>query len=103
MKLTDVSPDRFNRLTTQMKWRLLEGGGEALYEIGVLGWFPPPPLLSNPVSFRLLEHFRKTDAQIEPVFVVGAWGCGQTMERLSDSRVETCPPPSGRSNAWPQS
>lgn len=59
MKLTDVSPDRFNRLTTQMKWRLLEGGGEALYEIGVLGSSPPPHLLSSAVNFRLLEHFRK--------------------------------------------
>src|SRR5271163_1907377 len=29
------SPPRFARLVTQMKWRLLEGGGQAYYELGV--------------------------------------------------------------------
>ncbi|KAG9093865.1 hypothetical protein FRC06_011335 [Ceratobasidium sp. 370] len=29
------SPERLTRLVTQLKWRLLEGGGQALYEIGV--------------------------------------------------------------------
>ncbi|KDN39733.1 hypothetical protein RSAG8_08651, partial [Rhizoctonia solani AG-8 WAC10335] len=29
------SPERLTRLITQLKWRLLEGGGQALYEIGV--------------------------------------------------------------------
>ncbi|KAJ3746992.1 hypothetical protein EV360DRAFT_89892 [Lentinula raphanica] len=28
-------PARFTRLVTQLKWRLLEGGGRALYELGV--------------------------------------------------------------------
>ncbi|KAL7414675.1 hypothetical protein BDY24DRAFT_384172 [Mrakia frigida] len=36
LKLTAATPDRFNRLVTQLKWRLLQGGGEAMYEIGVL-------------------------------------------------------------------
>ncbi|CAE6451249.1 unnamed protein product [Rhizoctonia solani] len=34
LKLTP-SPERLTRLITQLKWRLLEGGGQALYEIGV--------------------------------------------------------------------
>lgn len=29
------SPARFARLVTQLKWRLLEGGGQAFYELGV--------------------------------------------------------------------
>ncbi|KZS87411.1 hypothetical protein SISNIDRAFT_460906 [Sistotremastrum niveocremeum HHB9708] len=35
LKLTDPSPERFLRLVTQLKWRLLEGGGQAYYELGV--------------------------------------------------------------------
>jgi GTPase len=31
----DPSPARFARLVTQLKWRLLEGQGQAYYEIGV--------------------------------------------------------------------
>ncbi len=29
------SPERFEHLVTQLKWRLAEGHGEAMYEIGV--------------------------------------------------------------------
>lgn len=35
LKLTQISPARFARLVTQLKWRLLEGGGQAYYELGV--------------------------------------------------------------------
>jgi GTPase len=35
LKLIDPSPLRFEHLVTQMKWRLQEGLGEAIYEIGV--------------------------------------------------------------------
>jgi GTPase len=35
LKLVDVSPARLERLVTQMKWRLQEGLGEAIYQIGV--------------------------------------------------------------------
>ncbi|KAI0084994.1 hypothetical protein BDY19DRAFT_897499 [Irpex rosettiformis] len=35
LKLTDITPARFARLVTQLKWRLLEGGGQAYYELGV--------------------------------------------------------------------
>src|SRR5579863_1469151 len=36
-KLHIINPSsaRFARLVTQMKWRLLEGGGQAIYELGV--------------------------------------------------------------------
>ena len=36
LKLIDPTPARFEHLVTQMKWRLQEGLGEAIYEIGVL-------------------------------------------------------------------
>ncbi|KAI0353302.1 hypothetical protein OH77DRAFT_1427332 [Trametes cingulata] len=35
LKLTNISTARFARLVTQLKWRLLEGGGQAYYELGV--------------------------------------------------------------------
>lgn len=35
LKLVDPSPQRLVRLVTQMKWRLQEGLGEAIYQIGV--------------------------------------------------------------------
>lgn len=35
LKLVDPSPDRIEHLITQMKWRLKEGEGEAIYAIGV--------------------------------------------------------------------
>lgn len=35
LKLVDPTPVRFEHLVTQMKWRLQEGFGEAIYEIGV--------------------------------------------------------------------
>ena len=35
LKLIDPTPTRFEHLVTQMKWRLQEGFGEAIYEIGV--------------------------------------------------------------------
>ena len=35
LKLLNPSVSRFEHLVTQMKWRLREGQGEAIYEIGV--------------------------------------------------------------------
>ena len=35
LKLINPTPARFARLVTQLKWRLLEGGGQACYELGV--------------------------------------------------------------------
>ena len=35
LKLINPSEYRIEHLVTQMKWRLNEGGGEAIYEIGV--------------------------------------------------------------------
>ncbi|OJA07804.1 hypothetical protein AZE42_03422 [Rhizopogon vesiculosus] len=35
LHLLSPSPTRFTHLVTQLKWRLLEGGGQAYYELGV--------------------------------------------------------------------
>ncbi|KAI9318892.1 P-loop containing nucleoside triphosphate hydrolase protein, partial [Zopfochytrium polystomum] len=35
LKLVDPPPERIEHLVTQLKWRLAEGHGEAMYEIGV--------------------------------------------------------------------
>lgn len=40
LKLIDPTPDRFERLVTQMSWRLKQGRNEAIYEIGLAGTFP---------------------------------------------------------------
>lgn len=34
LKLINPSPSRLQHLVTQLKWRLREGQGEAIYEIG---------------------------------------------------------------------
>ncbi|KAN0062978.1 hypothetical protein ACQY0O_004801 [Thecaphora frezii] len=36
LKILPPSKERFDRLVTQLKWRLLEGSGLAVYEVGVL-------------------------------------------------------------------
>ncbi|KAL8278336.1 hypothetical protein RQP46_009228 [Phenoliferia psychrophenolica] len=36
LKLPNPTPLRLAKLTTQLKWRIVEGGGTALYELGVL-------------------------------------------------------------------
>lgn len=40
LKLIDPSPERFERLVTQMMWRLKEGRNEAIYELGLAGELP---------------------------------------------------------------
>lgn len=37
LKLINPSSQRFEHLVTQMKWRLREGHGEAIYQIGING------------------------------------------------------------------
>lgn len=34
-RIVDPSPERFAQLVSQLKWRLMEGQGEAIYELGV--------------------------------------------------------------------
>ena len=36
LKLVKPTPLRLAKLTTQLKWRTVEGGGIAIYELGVL-------------------------------------------------------------------
>ena len=36
LKLVEPTDSRFEHLVTQMKWRLREGQGEAIYEIGMI-------------------------------------------------------------------
>ena len=37
LKLLNPSPDRFERLVTQLMWRLKQGKNEAIYELGLAG------------------------------------------------------------------
>lgn len=55
LKLIDPTPERFQQLVSQLKWRLTEGQGEALYEIGVEdNGFPK---VSINTSFRVFSSF----------------------------------------------
>ncbi|KAF5400607.1 GTP-binding protein 2 [Paragonimus heterotremus] len=60
-KLVNPTPNRFEHLVTQMKWRLNEGGGEAIYRLGVdddghIGGLAPLELAS---SLTTLERMAK--------------------------------------------
>ncbi|KAF8561421.1 hypothetical protein P879_05898 [Paragonimus westermani] len=60
-KLVNPTPNRFEHLVTQMKWRLNEGGGEAIYRLGVdddghIGGLAPSELAS---SLTTLERMAK--------------------------------------------
>ena len=36
LKLIEPTSTRFEQLVTQLKWRLAEGGGEAIYELSLI-------------------------------------------------------------------
>jgi hypothetical protein len=48
--LVNPTAARFARLVTQMKWRLLEGGGQAYYELGTSNNVPIECELMSPIQ-----------------------------------------------------
>ncbi len=74
LKLVDPTKQRFEHLVTQMKWRLREGQGEAIYEIGVAddGFlhglsqsFRPPSVVSSEMNVHFFLTFRTADEEME--------------------------------------
>ncbi|KAF9217679.1 GTP binding protein [Podila verticillata] len=69
LKLIATAPDRFEHLVTQLKWRLSEGHGNAIYEIGVaddgsfVGLSPEDMDISLKTLHRMAE-FLKADVTI---------------------------------------
>ncbi|KAG0331385.1 GTP binding protein [Podila humilis] len=69
LKLIATAPDRFEHLVTQLKWRLSEGHGSAIYEIGVaddgsfVGLSPDDMEVSLNTLQRMAE-FLKADVTI---------------------------------------
>ncbi|CAH8531712.1 unnamed protein product [Heterobilharzia americana] len=69
-KLVDPTPNRFEQLVTQMKWRLNEGGGKAIYKLGVdddghISGLRPTELIS---SLTTLERMAKRlNATLHPL------------------------------------
>eukprot|EP00029_Vermamoeba_vermiformis_P003650 TRINITY_DN1418_c0_g1_i1.p1 TRINITY_DN1418_c0_g1~~TRINITY_DN1418_c0_g1_i1.p1 ORF type:complete len:688 (-),score=173.48 TRINITY_DN1418_c0_g1_i1:161-2224(-) len=61
LKLVDPTPERFEGLVSQLKWRLGEGQGEALYEIGVEDSGFPKGLCDSDLekSINTLERMAK--------------------------------------------
>ena len=57
-KLINVEPDRLEHLTTQMNFRLREGGNEAIYHIGVADDGTPKGITEDEMkeSLKTLEH-----------------------------------------------
>jgi len=73
LKILSPSPSRFEKLKTQMKWRLLEGGGTALYEIGVLDDGTLVGLSRNEMDeslANLARMARELDCELELLRVV---------------------------------
>ncbi|KAF9111455.1 GTP binding protein [Mortierella sp. AM989] len=69
LKLIATAPDRFEHLVTQLKWRLSEGNGSAIYEIGVAddGSFVGLSPQDMEVSLQTLQRmadFLKADVTI---------------------------------------
>ena len=63
LKLVDVDDDRFDRLVTQLRYRLTEGLGEALYELGVGDDGKPHGLDENDLN-ESLSTLRKMAAAV---------------------------------------
>ncbi|KAK3827016.1 MAG: hypothetical protein J3R72DRAFT_11655 [Linnemannia gamsii] len=69
LKLMATAPDRFEHLVTQLKWRLSEGHGSAIYEIGVaddgsfVGLSPQDMEVSLKTLHRMAD-FLKADVTI---------------------------------------
>jgi elongation factor 1-alpha len=61
LKLIDSSPERLQQLTTQMKFRIQEGLGEAFYKIGYQDNGTPLGLIESDLSksFSSLCHIAK--------------------------------------------
>lgn len=56
LKLIDPTPDRFERLVTQMLWRLKQGRNEAIYEIGLAGACGQADIFPRPIKRAITEH-----------------------------------------------
>ncbi|KAJ3114458.1 GTP-binding protein 1 [Phlyctochytrium bullatum] len=69
LKLVDPPPERIEHLITQMKWRLAEGSGEAMYEIGVsdngeLVGLSPEDLEASLETLRLMASELDADVSV---------------------------------------
>ncbi|KAF9978016.1 GTP binding protein [Actinomortierella ambigua] len=62
LKLIATAPDRFDHLVTQLKWRLSEGHGSAIYEIGVADDGSFVGLSPEDMEISLQTLFRMADA-----------------------------------------
>ncbi|OAV89246.1 hypothetical protein PTTG_01859 [Puccinia triticina 1-1 BBBD Race 1] len=73
LKILSPTPNRFEKLKTQLKWRLLEGGGTALYELGVLDDGTLVGLSRNEMDeslANLARMARELDCELELLRVV---------------------------------
>jgi len=84
LKLVDPSPDRIEHLVSQMKWRLTEGGGEAIYEIGVEDDGNPTGLTTDEMtkSLQTLEVMAKQLSADISVLRTRDAPCGKVAEVL---------------------
>jgi GTPase len=95
LKLVDPTPERFDRLVSQMKFRLAEGQGEALYEIGVTDDGTPQGLNETQLeaSINTLKRMAKEiDAEVQIVHVKSGTSAGHSMV---EALVRSLPSASG--------
>ncbi|XP_018649541.1 putative gtp binding protein [Schistosoma mansoni] len=92
-KLVDPTPNRFEQLVTQMKWRLNEGGGKAIYKLGVdddghVSGLRPSELISSLTTLeRMAKRLNSTlhplrECVIEPTTISSDKECRKAIEVL---------------------
>ncbi|CAH8560780.1 unnamed protein product [Schistosoma bovis] len=92
-KLVDPTPNRFEQLVTQMKWRLNEGGGKAIYKLGVdddghVSGLHPSELISSLTTLeRMAKRLNSTlhplrERVIEPTTISSDKECRKAIEVL---------------------
>ncbi|KAF9584598.1 GTP binding protein [Lunasporangiospora selenospora] len=104
LKLIATAPDRFEHLVTQLKWRLSEGNGVAIYEIGVaddgsfVGLSPADMDVSLKTLHRMAEFLGADVAILRKVSVAstqhsqrGDVGKSQAVEERDTYQTSTTP------------
>ncbi|KAH8927430.1 hypothetical protein BT69DRAFT_1347317 [Atractiella rhizophila] len=94
LKLVANTPERFQKLITQLKWRLAEGGGLALYEIGLLdsgtivGLSREEMDASLDCLRRMADHLGAEVSVVREIEVAGAEGGVREVKRLEGDKTK---------------
>ena len=76
-QILPTSKDRFDRLVTQLSWRLTEGGGTCVYELGVLddgtlAGIPLEDMRKSLFNLCAMAQLLGAEAEIRRLMIIGA-------------------------------